>query len=178
MVKLIARSAALGLMPIEGDGVTIAEPHMAVLTSLAPLRGQEAALSAALESAHGMALPKPNRATGANGARALWFGRAHTLLVGPDPDASLTRFAALTDQSDAWARLMMAGPRVPEMLAYMTPLDLREASFKPGHTARTELSHMPASLTRTSAETWEVMVFRSMAQTLVHDLKQALDALP
>jgi sarcosine oxidase subunit gamma len=36
---------------------------------------------------------------------------------------------------------------------------------------------MTASITRTGAESFLILVFRSMAATLVHDLKQAMAAV-
>ncbi|MEM9436017.1 MAG: sarcosine oxidase subunit gamma [Pseudomonadota bacterium] len=175
MVKLIAKSAAEGLLPLEGPGVTVSEPPMERLTSLAPLGG---GLEAALEAAHGLALPKPNRTTGKAGARCVWFSATHYMMIGPEPDASLSAHAAVTDQSDAWCRVALSGPRVAEMLSYLAPVDLREEGFKRGHTARTLVGHMSASITRTGAESYELFVFRSMAATLVHELEEALIALP
>jgi sarcosine oxidase subunit gamma len=57
------------------------------------------------------------------------------------------------------------------------PVDLRAAQFGPGATARTELAHMAASVTRLEDGAFLVMVFRSMAQTLLHDLKSAMEAV-
>jgi sarcosine oxidase subunit gamma len=49
--------------------------EMTRLTSLAPKPGQEKPLSESLRAAHGMAWPEVNRATGKEGARAVWFGK-------------------------------------------------------------------------------------------------------
>jgi sarcosine oxidase subunit gamma len=56
-------------------------------------------------------------------------------------------------------------------------VDLRPQVFKRGHTLRTELKHMMASITRIGAQSFQIMVFRSMARTLVHDLKTAMEAV-
>ena len=42
---------------------------------------------------------------------------------------------------------------------------------------RTLLGHMTASITRVDATTYDLMVFRSMAQTLVHDLTRAMKGI-
>jgi sarcosine oxidase subunit gamma len=55
--------------------------------------------------------------------------------------------------------------------------DLRAATFEPGHTAKTLLGHMTASVTRTGANAFEIMVFRSMAETLVEELTRAANAV-
>ena len=175
MVKLVAKSPAEGLLPTDMGGVTVREAPFEVLTSLAALKP---GLSEALKAAHGMALPKPGRSTGKSGARCLWFGASHYMLAGPESDAALNAYAALTLQTDAWCRVELSGARVVEMLSYLTPIDLRDMSFKRGDVARAQIGHMNSCILRTGSTTFEVMVFRSMAQTLVHELKEAINALP
>lgn len=177
MPELIAKSACDGLLPVTMGSVVLSEIAPAVLTSIAPFKGQSKALSEALKAAHGMAMPAANRATGTDNARCIWFGRAHALLVGPEPDAGLARFAAVTDQSDAWTVVALEGTGAVDVLARLVPMDLRSSAFKTGHTARTDLMHMSASITRVSANAFQIMAFRSMAKTLVHDLKTAMEGV-
>lgn len=177
MVKLMPKSPCDGLLPLTIGTLTASAPDPGVLTSLAPFKGRKAALSDALQSAHGMALPKPNRATGKQGARALWFGQGTALLMGPQPDEALAHHAALTDQSDAWAVVRLDGSGARDVLARLTPIDLRARVFKRGHTARTDLQHMMGSITRTGEDAYQIMVFRAFAETLVHDLKTAMETV-
>jgi sarcosine oxidase subunit gamma len=174
---LIAKTPCAGLLPLTVGEMTLSEVDPGILTSMAPHRGQEKALSDALKAAHGMAFPAPNRATGKAGARAIWFGRGQAVLAGPAPDASLAGFAALTDQSDAWAVVLLEGPGAEDALARLVPVDLRPQVFKRGHTARTQLFHMMCSITRVGERSLQIMVFRSMARTLVHDLKSAMESI-
>lgn len=177
MAELIARAPYGGALPLTLGTVTLSAEDLGLLTSLAPFRGRHKALSEALKEAHGMALPAPGRATGKAGARAIWFGRDHVLLAGPEPLASLGEHGALTDQSDAWTVLRLEGAGAEQVLARLVPIDVRAAQFKRGHTARTQLMHMSASLTRIADQAFVIMVFRSMAHTLVHDLKTAMEAI-
>ena len=177
MADLTARSPCEGLLPLSIGGVTLGEAAPGMLTSVAPHAGQETALSAALKAAHGMAFPAPNRAVGRVGARMVWLSRGQAMLVGPAPDPALATHAALTDQSDAWAVVTLEGQGAVDVLARLVPLDLRSGAFKRGHTARTDLMHMMASLTRLGENTFQIMVFRSMAETLVHDLKTAMEGV-
>lgn len=177
MADLKPQTPLGNMAPLTIGTTTLAEVDLGPLTSLSPYNGQGGALSDALKSAHGMALPAPNRATGKGGARAIWFGREQALLVGAEPDAKLAKHAALTDQSDAWATCTLKGAQAADVLARLTPLDLRDSQFKRGHTARSDLMHMNASITRTGADTYLVMVFRSMAQTLLHDLRTAMEGV-
>ncbi|MGX9349779.1 sarcosine oxidase subunit gamma [Shimia sp. W99] len=174
MAELLAKSPCEGLLPKEVDGLTLSEATRATMTSLSPYRGQEAALSDVLKTEHGMALPRPNRSAGKEGARAVWFGQRQVMLIGPDPALSLADHAALTDQSDAWAVVLLEGEGAEDVLARLVPLDLRREHFKKGHTARSQLQHMMVSITRVGDARFQIMAFRSMAKTLVHELEIAM----
>lgn len=177
MVDLIAKTPCAGLLPLTIGTVTAREETPQAMTTLAPFNGQDSAMAEALKKAHGLTLPGPNRATGKDGERAIWFGQRMVLLMGPLPAAELAAHCAVTDQSDAWAVLRLEGPGAVDVLARLTPLDLRDGVFKRGHTARTDLRHMMASITRIGADTWIIMVFRGFAETLVHDLKTAMETV-
>jgi len=172
-MSLTATSPCAGILPLTIGSVTATEADPGHLTAMAPGKG----LAAALKTAHGLDLPGPGQATGADIARAIWFGRAHVLLMGPAPDPALSAHAALTDISDAWAVVRLSGAGAVDVLARLTPIDLRAPMFQPGQTARTELFHMQASITRLTGDAFLIMVFRSMAQTLVHDLKIAMEGV-
>lgn len=174
-LTLTATSPCAGLLPRTVGTCTLTETDLGLLTSVAPYKGN--AISEALKAAHGMAFPAPNRTTGKDGARAIWFGRELALLAGPAPDATLANHAALSGQSDAWACVTLSGDDARAVLARLVPVDLSPASFKQGHTARTQLGHMTASITRTGNDSFLILVFRSMAATLVHDLVTAMESL-
>lgn len=174
---LQAQSPCADLLPVTIGPWSLREEAPGAITALLPYAGQQEALSRALGDAHGMAWPAPGRATGKAAARCVWTGRQQAMLIGPAPDAGLARHAALTDQSDAWAVVTLSGPGSKDVLARLVPVDLRAARFRRGHSARTLLGHMSASVTRTGAETFQIMVFRSMAATLVHELKSAMSGL-
>jgi heterotetrameric sarcosine oxidase gamma subunit len=157
--------------------VTLVEVDLGTLTSIAPYKGQAKAAAAALKAAHGIAWPAPLRATGKDGARAIWFGRDMILLAGPAVDAGLSEHAALTDQSDAWTAVQISGAGVEDMLARIVPVDLSVAVFKRGHTARTQVQHMNGSVTRIGADSFVILVLRSMAGTLYHDLERAMESV-
>ncbi|MFC6637605.1 sarcosine oxidase subunit gamma [Sulfitobacter sp. JBTF-M27] len=176
MVELIQISPCAGLLPITLGSVTLDEQDVGRLTSLSPF-GDASDLSAALEKAHGCTWPKPNRSTGKDGGRCIWFGRDEALLIGPAPDMGLAKHGAVVDQSDAWAVVSLAGPGAVDVLARLVPVDLRDAAFKRGHTVRTQVMHMNASITKLGTDHLMIMVFRSMAGTLVYDLKGAMAAV-
>lgn len=177
MADLIAKTAGYGLLPLSIGRVDLTEIEAGRLTSLAPFSGKDKALSEVLKAAHGVVLPKANRSSGKDGARAIWFGMSHVLLVGPLADKTLTEHAMMTDQSDAWTIVQLSGEGAVDVLARLVPVDLRAPVFKRGHTVRTDLMHMNASITCTGTNTFMIMVFRSMAGTLVDDLITAMEGV-
>jgi heterotetrameric sarcosine oxidase gamma subunit len=173
--ELIATSPLAGRAPLERAATTLAEAPFRQITSVAPLAGQGKALDKALK-ALGLAFPAPNRFVEAGPARLVWTGREQAFLIGADP-VGLAPHAALTDQSDGWATLVLAGPLAEAVLARIVPIDVRGAVFPPGHAARVPFNHMSSVLLRTGPESFEVMVFRSMARTAWHEAETALSGL-
>lgn len=173
MTRLSEKTPGMGLFPIACGDLRVSEEDVGHITSIAPYKGQDAACSKVLKAAHGMGFPAPGRATGKAGGRAVWFGQRMAVLMGPAPDAALAQYAALTDQSDAWTVVRLEGAGAQDVLARLTPLDLRAGVFKQGHTARSELAHMAASITKVAPLAWQIMVFRAFAQTLAHELRMA-----
>ena len=173
MANLIARSPAAGMAPVRHGPLTLREAGMQAITWLAPFRGHAAAVSADLERGIGVGLPAPNRVSGeGEGAvRAVWAGPGQALILGAEvaPPG-----AAVADQSDAWAWFVLEGAGASDVLARLTPVDLRAAAFPLGGAARTLLFHMTATLMRTGPDRWEVLVFRSMAQTAAHEIEVAM----
>jgi heterotetrameric sarcosine oxidase gamma subunit len=175
VVELIAKTACEGLLPVSIGTCELSEIVPLVITSIAPARGNEAAVSAALKKAHGMSFPAANRETGKGGARCVWMGPGQAFLVGPE--AKIIPGAAMTDQSDGWAMMQIEGVDCEAVLARLVPIDLRVTSFKRGHTARTKLNHVPLSITRTGVNRLELMVFRSMAKTVIEEVSLAMKSV-
>ncbi len=174
MASLIETPALAGLaLPVVTAGAELAAADPGRVTSLAPFRGQAAAVDAALAPL-GLAFPAPGRSSAAGGARLLWAGRETAFLLGAAPPAGLAGRAALTDQTDAWAVLALSGPAHLAVLARLVPLDLRLPAFGPGATARTALVNCPALLARRDPATVEIWVMRSMAATAVHEIATAM----
>lgn len=163
VAKLIALTPCAGLLPIAHGGVQVTEVLYDRLTSVAPFRGQEKAVAAALTDG----LAAMNRRKGA----VTWFGHGTWLIVG---DVAADGLAAVSDQTDAWAVVTVSGAGVEDVLARLVPVDLRKGLFKKNHVAKTMLGHMSVTIVRTGADAFEIMVMRSMAQTLVHDLDVAM----
>lgn len=173
MARLIAKSPLEGLLPVSVPGAALEEVVLDRATAVAPFRGRERAVSAALK-ALGLSFPAPGKTAQKGEARIFWWGRGQALLVGADPPASLHGLAALTAQADGLAALRLEGPLAEAALARLVPLDLRAAAFPRGATARSMLFHMTCSITRVGAQAFEILVMRSMARTAVHEVTVAM----
>ncbi|MBO6602498.1 MAG: sarcosine oxidase subunit gamma [Roseicyclus sp.] len=174
MARLIAKSAAAGLLPIEIGTVTLTEETPAAITALMPFAGQLRALSAAFKAAHGVPFPGPNRSSAKGGTRVCWSGLDEAFLIGDPAQADLADHAAVVDQTDAWAVLHLEGKDAAEVLARLTPINLGREHFKRGHAARSLIGHMTALIIRTGAQGFTILIFRSMAATAIHELDVAM----
>ena len=175
MAELIAISPTEGLLPVTHGAFTLSEATPGRITSVAPFQGKEKPLSAALKKAYKLAFPAPNRMLGGSAGRIVWSGYDQAFVLDADP-APLAGLAALTDQSDGWAGLRLAGPEPERVLARLMPIDLRPAVFAEGDAARVGLNHMMAVIWR-AAVGFEILVFRSMARTAVHEIAAAMAAV-
>lgn len=83
--------------------------------------------------------------------------------------------ASVSDQSDAYVILQLAGSDLREKLAKLVPIDLHERTFAPGHVAETIGSHLGVILWRLDddpqgAPVFELAVSRSFSASLYHAL--------
>ena len=167
MVSLVAKTPAGGLLPLEIGACRLEERLYEAITWVAPFDGEAEAVGKAI----GLPFPGTGRMTGEGNHLALWVGPDQALVLGPPLDP---KGAAVADQSGGWAVLTLSGRASRDVLARLTPLDLRETAFPEAATARTLLGHLTASLTHIGPDTYEIMVFRSMAHTAVHELTRAM----
>ena len=174
MDKLTSTSPCAGLLPITIGTMKVTEMDCGPITSVTPFQG---ASKTAFSRSLGMPFPEPLMSTTDGDARCVWVGQREALLIGAAPRDDLGAYAAVVDQSDAWAVVRLDGPQGADVLARLVPVDMRAQAFGVGATARAHLGHMNASITRIGAESFMIAVFRSMAGTLVHDLTTALEAV-
>jgi hypothetical protein len=175
VAELLAKSPGAGFgLPKSIGAARLEEWLPGPITALSPYAGQHAAVDAALQPL-GLAFPGPNAMLASGAGRMVWTGRAQAFLIGvPCPDVP---GAAITDQSDGWVGLRLSGPSARDVLARLVPLDLRDSAFGVGTAARSMLGHMPLVLMRPAPDVWEVLTFRSMARTALHELAEAMTAL-
>lgn len=157
--------------------IEVADPQMA---SLAMRRGQGAAFKKAA-STHLGPLPDPGQshAKGKGKARTLWMGPDQYLVEDMDAAKLASAFggsAAVTDQSDAWARFDIGGQDVLAMLERLSNTDSRR--MQDGAATRTAIHHMHCVIICRAAGTqFTVLGPRSSAASLHHALVAAAASL-
>jgi heterotetrameric sarcosine oxidase gamma subunit len=175
VANLIATSPLGFVKPISFAATTLAQCDWVQITSIAPYLGRVGDVSAALAPL-GLGFPAPSTLQTAGDARIIWAGRDQAFLMGaPCPD--MGGAAAVTDQSDAWARFSLVGPAAVDTLARYIPIDLRPSALPVGAAIRSQLYHMPLCLMRLGNDAFDLLVFRSMARTGWHELEVALRTL-
>jgi sarcosine oxidase subunit gamma len=166
-----------------GGGIIATDRDGLGLATIAVRKAQGAALTQRVRERFGVLLPDgPHRAAAGGVAFAgtgpgAWLamqesgGNAFAAVL----EQEIGAIAAVTDQSDGYAVLRLAGPKVRNALAKLVPLDVHPAAFKPGDVASTVASHMGLTLWRLEdaadgAPVFEIAVFRSLAGSFWHAL--------
>lgn len=165
MVNLIETTPCAGLLPLEIGGTRISEVALGRVWSVSPFAGKTGAVDKVLRKL-GVSFPEGGQIISAGAVSALWFGVEQALVMGVDAVPKMP--AAVTDQSDGWACVRIEGAAV-DVLARLCPVDLRGAAG----VRRTLVGHMSAVLIARGDGAIDVMVMRSMAKTLVHELEVA-----
>lgn len=169
MADLKALTPCAGLLPMTVGGLRLEEADDLSLTCVMPYKGQFAAIAQS-----GFVLPEPGGQVRRGNGILRWFGKDTFLSIGGALPEGVASHAAVSDVTDGWARLVLSGAEAGAVLARLVPVDTRPQALGVDRTVRTLLGHMTASVTRISAEAFEIMVFRSMAHTAVHELGEAM----
>lgn len=177
---------------IAGPALTVAPQDGLAMASIEAARGQEAQLATRIAELLGIALPPPNRVASAGGVAAIGVAPRSWLLLAerspaPEPArdlaaelaAPLAGSAAVVDQSDGRAVLLVAGAEARAVLARLMPLDLHHRAFAPGTAALSHAGHIPALLWQLDdAPTFRLAVPRSYAGSVLEMLAVAAGASP
>ena len=146
-------------------------------------RGGEKAFGRAFQKAFGRPPPKPGTCVAAGGMDvvAAALDQHFASMEAPPAElaarleAALATTATVADQSDAWARLALAGPKAKETLERLSMVDLSDAAFGVGGAARTLFGHCDVVLVRErpgprDALRYTILTPRSSAESLLHEL--------
>ncbi|WP_458791025.1 sarcosine oxidase subunit gamma [Yoonia sp. MH D7] len=166
MVDLIEKTPLAGLLPASVGNTMLSEVSLAGMWSVAPFDGRRKATGAALKKM-GLPLPDAGKMAASGAVEIIWFGHGQWMVSGVNDLPKLP--AAVTEQSDGWVCVRVDGD-AQAVLARLVPVDLRGGE---GRVVRTLVGHMSAVVIGRPEGVFDVMVMRSMAHTLMHDLTMA-----
>jgi len=156
-----------------GPGVLLSERPDLALAAVMVRRGAGEALTTRVRAGFGLDLPTTSRRAARGSLAFVWAGPGHWLAVTEGGDGSsfekllrhdLSNLASISDQSDAWAVVRIAGVRARDALAKGVPVDLNPRVFTAGDAAVTTVGHIGVHLWQLDeAPTYEFAVFRSYA---------------
>jgi sarcosine oxidase subunit gamma len=180
-----AAPAAVSLSGVEA-GVTAAVQDGFGLATVLARKGASQALAQRVGEQFGLDLPTTPRLSATPSAAFVGVGPGAWLAMADQGGnafaARLMRdlqgVASVSDQSDGYVLIRLAGIRVRDALSKLVPIDLDARAFKPGDVASTVASHIGVTLWRRpsdsdAAPVFEVVMFRSLAQSFWHALAEA-----
>jgi len=175
--------------PLEGYVSTFGETTLNVPKDLAivsialPLGGEKDALDA-IKSAYGCDLPEAGKAVLAKESGFTFMrlakDQAFVLFTYAKPnaidiiEAQLKGAAYLTDQTDVWFALQLAGQDARRALERICPIDVHPNHFEVHDCARTIMEHLGAVILRTAHDEYLLMSASSSAGSFLHAVEISL----
>jgi sarcosine oxidase subunit gamma len=179
----LTAAPALGGYRADFGPVTLEERPATAIASIAWPLGGAAALEQALRAGFGAAVPAPGASTRSadGGTRFLWMAPDLVFAVFEHDAPDAARLVAarldtayLTDQTDAWVALRIAGPAVRAALERICPLDLHPAAFPEGRAARTVMEHLAVIILREGPDAFLLLSARSSADSFLHAVETSI----
>ncbi len=180
---LAATSAFSRSAPLSAPALGISYRDDLTIASFAAFRDKAAALSDLVTRAFGVALPTAGKRISSGTIAFQWAGPHQWLAIAErgaarDLETELkplvAGLAAVVDQSDARAVVVISGPRAVDVLAKGLPIDLHERAFATGDAAITHASHIGVTIARLDdAPTFEITMYRSYAGSFDQWLRHA-----
>ena len=170
------------------DGASLAEVSPRSIVSVSPFHGNEDTFYTTIDKLFNSAFPSATKAfelTGKNACVFLpsshnqWFICFDDEVSDPVAKASdllgkmKSNRVAMTDQSDAWVILELAGPLIHRTLERICPIDCNSTAMPIGTTARTMIEHLGTIISRRPDDAnghpcfW-LMSARSSAASFLH----------
>jgi len=129
----------------------------------------------------GLAWPEVGRSTVNAGTRCIGLQQDQVFIQSTLNDAehaalfnTLSVTGAVTDQSDSWVALAVAGSRRHEVLERICPIDIDENVFLEDAVARTSMEHLNAIIIRDD-DRFVLLSARSSAESFLHAVTQSAE---
>ena len=154
----------------QGPGVVLALRHPVSIVGVIARKGKAQAASEAIERHFGVPCP-PAGESRSNDRLALhwcgfeqWYAVADGALHETLRDR-LAGLASVADQSHGRVILHLEGPKVRDLLAKGTGLDLHPRAYGPGRSAVTQMAHIGVHVAQVGPDAFELSLFRGFAES-------------
>lgn len=186
-------SQLTALSPLAGFSITSVDKTMdadcreqtgVAIISVGIAAGGSKKLANAIKSEYGVSLPKPGQFTVIKDGMILSSARDQFFVCQKNTSENLLKTltkacasgATLTDQSDAWAQIILTGSTCPAVMERLCQLDISLDAFPVGSVARTSIEHMGAIIARIKpaakkTDAFLILTPRSSAQDMAHALE-------
>ena len=171
MLKLISKSPLNGMKPIKVGSLVLSEITSVNMFTIQPFKNKTKTVSKELKKLFHLELPGDGKSLVAKDNTIMWIGMGQYLFLGNKVESIS---AAITDQSDAWTVVELAGIDSSDVMDRLCPVDVR--SMEVGDVIRSLLGHM-ATIVRKTDLGYELMVFRSFSKTLVHEIEGSMKSI-
>jgi len=150
------------------------------ICSLTALHGGVSALRTKFQNEYGALLPAQGKVVSFDtgflfcSAPEQWFVHLNieNAFLDIELGAVLETRAAVTLQTDAWARVAIIGEDTPQVLERLMALNLSDQAFPMGSAVRTLLGHLNVFIVRgdKAPDIYEIWCARSFANSLAHEI--------
>jgi methylglutamate dehydrogenase subunit D len=157
-----------------GPGIVLALRHPVSIVGLIARKGKAADLSDAIEKHFGLACPPAGESRSSDRLALHWCGFEQWYAVADgfadgalceDLRDRLAGLASVADQSHGRVIFHLEGPRVRDLLAKGTGLDLHPRAFGPGRSAVTQMAHIGVHIAQVGPDAFELSLFRGFAES-------------
>lgn len=166
------------------NGVSLAEVTNRHILSIATPAGGEQQLAIAIKKALGAEVPKAGKTTQtliANGRfLGMQPGQMFFVFQPEEPEfintirEKLKNVSYLTDQSDGFVMVIIAGEKARIALERICAIDLQLDVFPTGSFARTAMEHLGVTIVCEASDTFLLISPRSTAEALLHALETSI----
>ncbi|MEM7250658.1 MAG: sarcosine oxidase subunit gamma family protein [Pseudomonadota bacterium] len=176
-------TAVMATGTMQWEPLTVSELNHRSLWSIAARLGDRDALATTFQSHFGLSLPNVQAATLSGplcvrwSAPQQWFLSVDAHERGDRPSiadvtTTLSDYASVTEQSDGWMALSIAGDATLATLELLCPVDLSPRTFPIRKSIRTVVEHLGVQITRLP-DAFEILTPRSSGRSFVHALETA-----
>ncbi len=158
----------------DGPGVTLSVRHPASIATVIARQGKLRSLKTALKKHYGVDCPDPGQSASTRGVDIHWCGPEQWYVIShKHEDGALFRelkgrlegAGSVSEQSHGRIILSLKGPRVRDLLAKGTPVDLHPSVFGPGQCAVTQMAHVGVHFAQVGNDQFELSLFRGFAES-------------